>query len=191
MKFRHLLKFMVTALLTGMIFSCDRSENYSPLYSSVDKSLFNDVVFYITPYLDDNGTKRYVVADGLTDLYLKVGNNVWGPTDSYEVNSSEITDTEEFGGYVTTLQKATYPFLVSLKVSIDDFTTAGEYAALVRDELNLKPGSYICRIASFSIPNADGEQVNIPTPLLWGTLDVQSNYVSASLGEFEVEVEPK
>ena len=150
------------------------------------------MVFYISPYLRDGVTKRYIVTEKLDTLILKINDTERAPADSYELNVADMNGVTIVDGFRTTTQKLRYPFRINVEVSISGTATAGEYADLVRNKLNLTPGSYLCQISRFEFYKSEGasfaELHKVESPFLWTTLDVEEGRTSISIGEYEVNI---
>jgi hypothetical protein len=172
------------------------SGDYDPFYSYDDPTIYStsgkvmltEVILFISPYIEDAGQKKYIVADNLCNLLLKVNARSWQPTDSYHVDTLRLNGKETVDAYRVTNQKLQYPFAVNVKVTTGELTTVGDYADLLKNYLSLPPGSYICQIESFDIKRADGSLKTVYTPSLICSLDVNENYASVNLGHFEVPV---
>ncbi|GHS96412.1 hypothetical protein FACS189421_01470 [Bacteroidia bacterium] len=176
-----------------LFYSCsDDSDSYSynepTIYSNNNKILFSEVVFFMKPYVMDAGQKKYIVTDKLSNLSLKIGTKIVSVSDSYVLDVAHVNPKKMLGEYNVTEQPIHYPVVMGVTMIPDSLTTAGEYADLLNDYLNLQPGIYVCRIISFDIQTISGELKTIYTPTLSFPLEVKENIVSVNLGEFEVEI---
>ncbi|GHU70831.1 hypothetical protein FACS189413_11710 [Bacteroidia bacterium] len=81
-----------------------------------------------------------------------------------------------------------YPVVMGITMIPESLITAGQYADLLNDYLNLQPGIYVCQIISFDIKTVSGELKTVYTPALSLPLEVKENIASVNLGEFEIEV---
>ncbi|MBB4037051.1 hypothetical protein GGR21_002965 [Dysgonomonas hofstadii] len=185
--------FIILLLLWGVSCSDDDYAVYTyddpTIYSSSNKVLLTEVILFLSPYIEDAGQKKYIVADNLSNLFLTVNKRGWQPAGSYQIDTLNLKQKETVGNYRVTVQKLLYPFAVNIRVSSEGISTAGEYSDLLNNYLNLQPGSYICNIESFDIKLADGRSKTVYTPNLICPLEVKENYASANLGEFEVLVD--
>lgn len=187
------LLIAITVAIMACLGGCDMGDGYdgrNAVISSSNDVLLEDVIFYVSPYLMDGDTKRYIVTEKLENLILKISDVARAPADSYALNTSAVADVVEVDGFRTTTQIMRYPFKINVEISMGGFTTAGEYALLLRNRLNLTPGSYLCQITSFEFQKTDqpGEPHKVESPILWTTLDVEEGRASISLGEFEVNI---
>jgi hypothetical protein len=185
--------FIIFVLLTA---SCSSDGDYPfysyndpTIYSTSDKVMPTEIILFISPYIEYNGQKKYIVADNLCNLLLKVNKKSWQPTDSYVMDTLHLSGKEIVGRYRVTDQKLSYPFAVDIKVATDKLTTAGQYAELLNNYLSLRPGSYICRIESLDIKTAVGSLEKIYTPTLICPLNISENCASVNLGSIEILIE--
>ncbi|KAA6323680.1 hypothetical protein EZS27_026901 [termite gut metagenome] len=165
------------------------SYNDPTIYSTSDKVMPTEIILFISPYIEYNGQKKYIVADNLRNLLLKVNKKSWQLTDSYVMDTLHLSGKETVGRYRVTNQKLSYPFAVDIKVATGELATAGQYAELLNNYLSLRPGSYICRIESLDIKTAAGALEKIYTPTLICPLDINENCASVNLGSFEILIE--
>ncbi|MDR3246268.1 MAG: hypothetical protein LBT50_07530 [Prevotellaceae bacterium] len=125
---------------------------------------------------------------GIKNISLKINNTIEKKSDSYSLDVSHLPAKEIHGDYVVTEQSVHYPVVMSISMISEALVTAGQYADLLNDYLNLQPGIYVCQIVSFDFKTASGELKTFYTPTLSFPLEVEENKVSADLGEFEIEV---
>ncbi len=159
------------------------------IYSTSNKVLLTEVILFLSPYIEDEGQKKFLVTDNLTNLAITVNKREWAPANSYKIDTLNLKQKETFGDYRVTPHKVNYPFAVNIRISSEGLSTAGDYSGLLNNYLNLQPGSYICYIESFDIKLTDGKVKTIFTPNLICPLEVKENYASANLGEFEVKID--
>jgi hypothetical protein len=191
----HLFFFPFAAILFCWLSFCSCSEdgssylyNEPTIYSENDKYLFSEVVFFMKPYIYEDNRKKYIVTDTLKNITLTINNKIEKKSDSYSLDIDHLSSKETGTDYVLTEQSIQYPVVVGVTMIPETLTTAGQYADLLNDYMNLQPGIYICRIVSFDIKTISGELKTVYTPTLSFPLEVQENKVSAHLGEFEIEV---
>ncbi|MDR2085914.1 MAG: hypothetical protein LBP72_01945 [Dysgonamonadaceae bacterium] len=192
---RHSFFFQLAAILFygGLFFSCNEENNPYPyneptIYSESNRHLFSEVVFFIKPYIREADRKKFIVTDTLKNISLTINNKIKKKSDSYPLDIDRLSAKEAYADYLVTDQPIHYPVSMEVTMMPQSLTTAGQYADLLNDYLNLQPGIYICRIVSFDIKTISGELKTIYTPMLSFPLEVEENKVSAHLGEFEVEV---
>ncbi|KAA6343641.1 hypothetical protein EZS27_008677 [termite gut metagenome] len=193
---KRIVTFIIMICFIFLSISCSSDGGYPyysyddpTIYSTSDKVMPTEVILFISPYIEHDGQKKYIVADNLCNLSLKVNKKSWQPTDSYVMDTLHLNGKETIGMYRVTNQKLSYPFAVDIKVVTGELTTAGQYVELLNNYLSLQPGSYICRVESFDIKTAAGTLEKIYTPALICPLDVNENYASVNLGSFEVLIE--
>ena len=176
-----------------LLFSCTTgldSYHYNDptIYSASDKVLFSEIIFFLKPYILDEGQKKCVVTERLRNISLKINNKIEKKADSYLFDIAHLTSKEIYGNYFVTNQSIHYPVVMGVTMIPDQLITAGQYADLLNNYLNLQPGTYVCQIVSFDIATASGEWETVYTPALSFPLEVKANTVSVNLGEFEVEI---
>jgi hypothetical protein len=176
-----------------LLSSCSKEDspyayNDPTIYSESNKTLFSEIVFFVRPYVVENGLKKYIVADTLKNISLKINNIIEKNANSYALDVDHLYSKEIAGDYLVTEQTIHYPVVVGVTMIPENLTTAGQYADLLNDYLNLQPGVYVCQIVSFDVQTASGTLRTIYTPTLSFPLEVKENIASVNLGEFEVEV---
>jgi hypothetical protein len=134
------------------------------IYSESNKILFSEIIFFIKPYVLDAGQKKYIVSDTLKNISLKINNTIEKKSDSYSLDVSHLPSKEIHGNYVVTEQSVHYPVVMSISMIPEALVTAGQYADLLNDYLNLQPGIYVCQIVSFDFKMASGELKTAYTP---------------------------
>lgn len=194
---KKLLTFLgAVSLLCSTACSDDNDDHYAvysyddpTIYSSSDKILLTEAILFVSPYVNVDGEKKYIVADNVANLVLKVNKRSWKPTNSYPMDTLNISGKKTEGLFRVVDQKIQYPFAVNVRVAAEGLTTAGEYADLLNNYLSLQPGSYICQIESFEVKMADGVFKKVYTPTLVFPLEVKENQASVNLGVFDIMVE--
>ena len=176
-----------------LLYSCSDSldsyrYNEPTIYSQNNKVLFSEIIFFMKPYVMDNGQKKYIATEVLKNISLKINNKIEQKADSYFLNIDHLDSKEIYGNYLVTNQSIHYPVVMNVTMIPDQLTTAGQYADLLNDYLNLQPGVYVCQIVSFDIATISGEWKTVYTPALSFPLEVKDNMLSANLGEFEIEI---
>jgi hypothetical protein len=162
--------------------------NEPTIYSESDSNLFSEVVFFLKPYVYEGNRKRYLVVDRLENVCLNIHEKIEKRANSYTLDARHLTGTAMCGDYWVTDQPLHYPVVIGVSMLPESLTTAGEYADLLNDYLNLKPGAYVCRIVSFDVETVAGERRTIYTPTLSFPLEVEAGRASVHLGEFEIEI---
>jgi hypothetical protein len=158
------------------------------IYSDSDDILLSEILLFISPYLEYEGQKQYIVMDTLSNLSLTVNNMVWDLTDSYSLDTLHLHNKKTIGTYRTTGDAIVYPVVVNVRKQPDNLTTAGQYADLLLNYVSLWPGSYVCQIKSFDIKTALGKPEKVYTPNLAMPIEVKENITSSNLGLFEVRI---
>ncbi len=113
--------FIILLLLWGVSCSDDDYAVYTyddpTIYSSSNKVLLTEVILFLSPYIEDAGQKKYIVADNLSNLFLTVNKRGWQPAGSYQIDTLNLKQKETVGNYRVTVQKLLYPFAVNIRVS--------------------------------------------------------------------------
>jgi hypothetical protein len=162
--------------------------NEPTIYSERNQNLFSEVVFFIKPCIYEASGKKFVVTDTLKNISLIINDKIERKSDSYALDIDHLLPKETYGDYRVTDQSIHYPVVMKMTMIPESLTTAGQYADLLNNYLNLQPGFYVCRIVSFDIKTVSGELKTVYTPTLSFPLEVPENKVSIHLGEFEVEI---
>ena len=187
---------MLTLLFIFLGFgSCGDDSSFSrysyddpTIYSPSDKTIFSEVILFLSPYIEHEGERKYVITDKLEGLSLKINNRSWELSDSYMLDTLHLDSKETFGEYRVTSQKINYPFVMNVRIDYGTLETAGQYADMLNNYLSLTPGNYVCQIISFGMKSIAGSQKTVYTPSLSFPLEVKENQSSANLGEFEILV---
>jgi hypothetical protein len=193
MKHSHLHLFATILWVGALFFSCSVESDSYPyneptIYSESNQNLFSEVVFFIKPYIFGAEGKKFIVTDTLKNISLIINNKIEEKSDSYALDVNHLLSKETHGDYLVTNQSIHYPVVMEMTMIPESLTTAGQYADLLNNYLNLQPGFYVCRIVSFDIKTISGELKTIYTPTLSFPLEVLENKASIHLGEFEIEV---
>ena len=183
----------LSCFLTGiLLFSCEDeySDSYSyqepTIYSSSDDNRLTEIMFFIKPYMEENGQKKYILTDTLYNISVKINNRHSFLSQSFPLDTIYVGQKETVGRYRTTTENIHYPVIVNVQTSPENFDTAGQYADLLNNYFTLSPGNYVCEIKSFQVKERNGNPVTIYTPTLSFPLEVKDNVASTNLGEFEV-----
>jgi hypothetical protein len=192
---KHLFFFQLAAIFFCCLsfFCCSDESNSYPyneptIYSESNQNLFSEVVFFIKPYIYEADRKKFIVTDTLKNISLIINNKIEKKSDSYALDIAHLLPKETCSDYLVTDQSIHYPVVMGVTMIPESLTTAGQYADLLNNYLNLQPGFYVCRIVSFDIKTISGELKTIYTPMLSFPLEVPENKASIYLGEFEVEI---
>jgi hypothetical protein len=162
--------------------------NDPTIYSESNRIVFSEIIFFLKPYIFEAGQKKYIVSDTLKNISLKINNTIEKKSDSYSLDIAHLPSKEIHGDYIVTEQPVHYPVIMNIATIPEALITAGQYADLLNDYLNLQPGAYVCQIVSFDFKTASGELKTVYTPTLSFPLEVEENRASANLGDFEIEV---
>lgn len=162
------------------------SYDQSTIYSESNKTQFTEVIAFISPYIMNNGEKKYIVVDNLENITVSINDKSWTADKSYKVESSLVNNKTLENDYWVTSEKMVYPIVVNVRIQPEVFTTAGEYASLLNNFYTLSPGTYVCHIKSFDIVSDSGTTKNIYMPNTFLPLEVKDNQVSANIGQFEI-----
>jgi hypothetical protein len=177
-----------------VFYSCNKDEsdpyhyNDPTIYSESNQILLSEIIFFMQPYITDSGQKKYIATDRLKNISLKINDRIEQVSDSYPLDTAHLNFMEIHGNYWVTSQLIHYPAVMNVTMIPDALTTAGQYADLLNNYMNLLPGIYVCRIVSFDIATVSGELETVYTPSLSFSLEVKDNMGSIYLGEFEVEI---
>jgi len=193
---KNVLYFMSMLISAFLIFtSCGDDDNWGrysyndpTIYSPSETTLFSEVILFISPYIEQDGQKKFLVAEKLEDLSMKLNNKQWKLSDSFILDTLYFAGKETVGEYRVTDQKVKYPFVVNVRITYDQPETAGQYSDLLNSYISLNPGTYVCQLTSFDVKSIAGNSNTIYTPTLSFPLEVKENQASANLGEFEIKV---
>jgi len=188
-------RFLLTILCSlFLLYSCSEGSlnSYSydepTIYSSSNKVLLSEIIFFMKLYVMDAGQKKFVATSILKNVSLKINNKVEHKSDSHPFDIVHLDFKEVYGNYFVTNQSIHYPVVMDVTRVPNQLITAGQYADLLNDYLHLQPGVYVCQIVSFDMATVSGEWETFYTPSLSFPLVVGENMRSINLGEFEVEI---
>ncbi len=190
-------RLFIPIIMAMMIsfFACsedDSSAGYSyndpTIYSSSNKTLFSEVIFFLKPYVEENDIRKYIVTDTLFNISLKINNQYSYLSYSLPMDTLHIEGKESSGNFRTTSTDIHYPVIMNVDVKPESFNTAGQYANLLNNYFTLSPGVYVCQIISFDIKTSSGITTTVYTPSLSFPLEVKENTTSSNLGEFAIPV---
>ncbi|MCD8176269.1 MAG: hypothetical protein LUE98_02100 [Tannerellaceae bacterium] len=188
-------KILLPALIICGLFSCSKegpdayTYNQETIYSTSYDTRFSEAVAFISPYILDNGVQKYIVTDKLTNITISINDDSWQTNSSFELNTNQISNKELVNGYWVTTEKVSYPVVVNINLRPEDITTAGEYATLVSNYFFLLPGVYACKVESFTLTSTTGQSNTINLPLAYTTIEVKEGEISASMEDFEVQIQ--
>jgi len=184
---------LLILLLVGIFTSCEKEDNSpytysseSTIYSDSETTMFKEILFIAKPYIVVNNQKKYIVAEYINNVSLKVNSAIWGTFQSLTVDTAQI-DKEPIGNYFVSNNEMKYSVIASQQSEKDTLTTAGEYSDLINNFLTLKPGDYICQIDFFDI-KLQNAQIKRVYPMITVPLVVKENVKSSFIGEFEIEL---
>jgi hypothetical protein len=162
--------------------------NEATIYSQTNEVKFSKIIFFIKPFVQVNGEKKYLVTDTLKNVSVKINRTIDKVSDSYALDTTHIYTKENYGDLLVSEESLHYPVEMGVTMIPDRLTTAGQYADMLNDFLILKPGNYIFQLVSFDVKKASGNMKRIYTPSISFGLEVTGNTISANLGEFEIEI---
>lgn len=157
----------------------------STIYSDENTTSFREILLVLKPYVMEDGQKKYVVADEISNISLTINDKFWGTFNSYSINPSLYGNTSLSGNYMVSDSMVRYPVIAPYQITKDTLTTAGEYAKLLNNLMTLEPGFYFCRLSSFEVKDVNGETHSFETNIMQA-IEIKENTRSAFLGEFEV-----
>jgi hypothetical protein len=184
---------LLILLFIGILISCKKEDNSpytysseSTIYSESATTTFKEILFIVKPYIVVNNQKKYLVAEYINNISIKVNNSIWGSFQSLAIDTS-IIDKESVNNYLVSNSLIKYSVIASQQSDKDTLTTAGEYSDLINNFLTLKPGDYICQIDYFDIKLKNSQTKRI-YPMITVPLVVKENVRSSFIGEFEIEL---
>ena len=187
--------FLILTVIIFAIISLDSCSDNSlspysydepTIYSSSNSALFSEVIFFLKPYIEKDGEKRYIATDSIYNISLDIKNTIRKISNSYQLDTLHLYNKETIGMYRTTTDEVHYPVAINIRVTPEKLNTAGEYSNLLNNYLTLAPGAYVCQITSFDLKTIKGNFQTIHTPFLSVPLIVEENSVSSNLGVLEV-----
>ena len=177
----------------GVLISCKNGDSSpytysseSTIYSETQNTTFKEILFIIKPYIIVDNQKQYLVAKSISNISVRVNNNIWGSFQSLTIDTLRI-QKKILNNYFVTNNPVKYSVIAPQQSDKDTLTTAGEYSDLLNNFLTLKPGDYICQIDSFDIGLINSQKKRI-YPMITVPLEVKENVGSSFIGEFEIEI---
>lgn len=155
------------------------------IYSSSNEVVFSELILFLKPFVYEGAQKKYVVADRLRNIVVKINNRAWTASASYELDTLHTGERSTLGNYRVTSEPVGYPVQIGVVSYPESFRTAGEYADLLNNYFYMPPGAYICQVASFDVPGISGA-TTVYTPSLAFSIEIKEGQRSLSVGEFEV-----
>jgi len=189
-----MVRIVLLSLLSFSFFliSCDKdvdNDIVPAVYSPSENVEFSKINFFIKPYIENSGLKKYLLTDTLYNVMVQIDGQKNFSSQSFQLDTLHIPNKETISYYRVTSQEVKYPVIVNVRILPDKFETAGEYAHLLNNYFELAPGDYIFQIKSFDIQTIYGKLLTIHTPLISAPLEVRDQMKSAFLGEFEVAID--
>lgn len=176
--------------------SCSKDGNYSSytyddetIYSGSNKILLTEVVGFLSPYIIDNGEKKYVAADNLKNIEFKIHNKNWFLDSTYTVDTVYINNKETLGEYVVSSQEIKYPMVLNVRKLPENMETAGDYSEMINNYYVLPTGTYVLQIVSLDLVLRSGSVQKVYTPTLYTSLEVKDGNATANIGNFEVLIQ--
>lgn len=192
-KYNTMRNILLGIILLGAFSSCKKDSgspytysSESTIYSETEKTAFKEILLIAKPYIMVNNQKKYLVAESLSNVTIKVNNSLWGAFESMPVDTL-LVDRAISGSYVVSDIPIKYPVIAAKQAEKDTLTTAGEYADLINNYLTLKAGFYICQVSSFEI-KLKNKGIKKVYPMITVTMEVKENVKSSFIGEFEIEI---
>ena len=189
-KFALLLLSMPVLLLSSCSNGDYSSYSYDEetIFSASDKTLFSEIMFFLSPVVETDGQTHYVFADNLRNLAIEINGRSWTVDASERLDTLNLRGRQTEGIFRTTTDRINFPFVINVRPDMGNPETAGDYSGILNNYVTLPPGSYLCRIKSFDVPLRGGAFSTIYTPGLNMALEVKENTAATNLGDFVINV---
>lgn len=158
-------------------------DEYSPTLSPNEREL----LVVLEPYFIVDGVKKYIISDSIFNIAITINNNKWGTyaANYYPPNKQTV---EISNGFSTTNDTAKYAVVApQTYTSYEDPQTAGEFATVLTENLDLEPGTYNVILESFYILDKQGNAYFIPVNYMrFVTIELSTK--SAFVGTMEIDL---
>lgn len=160
---------------------------YGGIYSESAEGSFRNFIFILQPYLLENGEKRYVYNDSLSEVNLEINQQNWGAFSSLPLDSAahNLAVSQNYRLSGTPLS---YAVIAPYALPEDTLLTAGDFQKALFAVHTLEPGDYIARISSVKLHRLDGS-IQIVRPVITTWVEIKEGEVSAFIGEFEIKID--
>lgn len=179
----RILVFMVCLLVTV---SCSKSSKTLVSVINYDEDTINraaeELSFQMTVQTDSG---RYLSYDVLDSIILFVNDEYWRTVPSLSSPLSTDNIVLEDSIY-TSSDRVEYSVLVDAG-EVTRYSTGGEFADLLNDELRLYPGSYLFEIQTIYIHNSDSSVVKIDVDYVT-SFEVPLNARSVYSGNYQIQL---
>ncbi len=181
-------KFFFGALLISLgIFGCESDDGYTDSPSNVvdygNSTTFQEMFMLISIKTSDS---TYLVTESIDSLNIYVNNQFWSCTNSSSIDTTHIVKTKGID-YYNSSNKINYLVVAKQNALISDFSTIGDYAKYLNDQITLKDGEYACLLESFQIKLNDGTSKTF-APYAYTIFTVEPDTYNAYLGEIELKI---
>ena len=181
---KKLIPFICIPLMLG---SCGEDPGYTGTSNAVSETSqvdFEELNAIINIKTSDS---TYLATSSIDSINIYINNQFWSMSSATSSNLEHL-DRIEINNKLHAESKVNYFLLSQYTAEEIDFTTAGDYANYLNDQLDIEPGEYICFIESFTITRNNGS-VEKHYPYEYRIFNIEDNQRSVSLGELELNIE--
>ena len=182
------ITFWAIILLSINLVSCeDIDSDYSSSPSNVvdyDNAITFQEMFMLVSIKTSDST--YLVVESIDSLNIFVNNQFWAKTNSNTIDTEYIIKTDS-NNYSYTKNKLNFLVVSKQQALLSDFSTIGDYAKYLNDQISLKEGQYACLIESFQVTFKDGTRKKF-SPYAYTIFTVEPDTYNAYLGEIELKI---
>ncbi|MEA2043064.1 MAG: hypothetical protein U9N85_11005 [Bacteroidota bacterium] len=177
-----------------LLFSCAREDyssntyaNESSIYSEDESATFRNILFVLTPYIEQAGEKKYLVTDTIKNIRVNINGKDWGTFNSIPKDTATFDYSEQADFLVSNIP-VKYSVIAPVGANDPDtLSTAGEYSDMLNNYFTLSPGFYLCEVNAFDLKLENGD-IRTINPHITEPLEIKEGMTSIFLGEFEVLV---
>ncbi len=174
-------------LTSVFLISCEVNSDENSYPSNVvdyDNSTSFEELFMLVSIKTSDST--YLVTKSIDSITIFVNNEFWSISNSSTIDTEDIVKTET-SNYSYSNNKLNYLVVAKQQALTSDFSTIGDYAKYLNDQVTLNNGQYACLIASFQVTLNDGTRKKF-APYSYTIFTVESNTQNAYLGEIELKI---
>ncbi|MDA3854309.1 MAG: hypothetical protein PF444_08740 [Bacteroidales bacterium] len=182
------ITFWAIILLSIYLVSCENNDSdYTSSPGNVvdydNTTTFQEMFMLVNIKTSDS---TYLVVESIDSLTIFVNNQFWAKANSNTIDTEHIIKNDS-SNYSYTKNKLNYLVTAKQQALLSDFSTIGDYAKYLNDQISLKDGEYACLIESFQVTFNDGTRKKF-APYAYTIFTVEPNTYNAYLGEIELKI---
>jgi len=184
MKHLTIWTFIIFSICLTSCENSDEGDSYpNNVVDYANSTTFQELFMLLNIKTSDS---TYLVTQSIDSINIIVNNELWAISNSNTIDTQDIVKTDG-PDYSYSKNKLNYLVVAKQQALISDFSTIGDYAAYLNNQISLSDGQYACLIQSFQITLNDGTQQKF-APYAYTIFSVEPDIKNAYLGEIELKI---